>query len=303
MDLKISIVVPNFNGAEFLEECLESIAGQDYDGLELLLIDGGSTDHSLEIVKRFSDRIAVFVSEPDKGQSDAINKGLKLATGGVIAYVNSDDVLEPGSLKKVRDSFRSNPGISWLAGGCRVFGNEIETWYLNPEGWDELANTVLPWSRPQRYVFPQSGASFMTRDLVQQLGPYDQDLHYSMDMEYYARAAFANHAMCITPDVLAGWRWHAAAKSWMRGCAYGFRKDEVAILQKYLPCLPSGQRVNALKELTEQQWLALLREANFWSERGNRKQSLELLYEAARMNPFVLARRPWLGGLRRALTS
>jgi glycosyltransferase involved in cell wall biosynthesis len=298
---QISIVVPSFNHAHYLDETLRSILDQGYPGLELIVVDGGSKDGTVELLRRYSDRLAYWVSEPDRGQTHAINKGVARATGDVVAYVNSDDRLEPGSLHRVGQFFADNPSAEWLTGGCRCFGDAIETWYLHPEGWTALADTVLPWARAQTYVFPQSGASFMRRDLVRRLGEYDEALHYSMDMEYYARAAFAGVRMHIIPDVLAGWRWHPEAKSWTRGLAYAFRKDELTILARYLDRVPAGERPRARREYQRQSAEVVIREANYLIKSGSRYTGLRMLLGLPLRAPAWTVRRPWLGAVRRAV--
>jgi glycosyltransferase involved in cell wall biosynthesis len=301
MNPRISIVVPNFNGARYLPACLESILGQHYKNLELLVIDGGSRDESAAVVRECGSAVDVFVSETDAGQSEAINKGLARATGEIVAYVNSDDISEPGSLERVGRFFKTNPRAEWLAGGCRVFGELIKDWYLHPSGWERLIDTVLPWARQQRYVFPQSGACFMRRTLVQELGPYDTRLHYSMDMEYYARAAFRGVTMEVVPDVLAGWRLHSESKSWTRGLAYAFRKDEVEILRRYMSELPTGERRIAEASLFAESQLVVIREANYWARNGQRLRGLQMLLSLITDSPSWILHRMWLGGVRRAL--
>lgn len=294
----ISVVVPNFNGEAYLRECIDSVVGQNYPALELIMIDGGSSDKSVSIIESYGRAVNVFVSERDRGQSNAINKGLRLAKGDVVAYLNSDDVLEPGSLRKVASFFQSNSDVQWLAGGCRVFGDGIQPWLLCPAGWSSLSETIIPWARVQRHVFPQSGACFMKRSLVERLGPFEENLHYSMDMEYYVRAAFAGVPMHIILDVLAGWRIQPNSKTVRHGQAYAFRKDEVRILRDYVSRLPDRERVPAQDQLRLESLNALLREANFWSGQGQRVKSISLLGRILLTSPSWILKRPWLGGVR-----
>ncbi len=294
------MVVPNLNREEYLRACIDSINDQGYSNLELIFVDGGSEDNSVSIARSYGGTITVLISEPDRGQSDAINKGLARSTGDIVAYLNSDDLLEPGSLAAVADYFAHHPHADWLVGSCRVFGEGVEDWILQPEGWDRLLDTVLPWQRPQRYVFPQSGACFMRRGLVDRLGTYDVTLHYSMDMEYYARAAFAGAKMEIISQVLAAWRIHPSSKSWTRGCAYAFRKDECAVLERYISSLPEAQGQEARLALRAELPNLLFREASYWTPE-NRLRGLALFVQLAVRHPEWIVRRPWLGGVRRAL--
>lgn len=299
----VSIVIPNFNGEAYLAACLESVTRDRGRNTQIIVADGASTDGSLRICRDYLNETDILLSEKDNGQSHAINKGLRLATGDIVAYLNSDDVLEPGALPAVTAFFIEHPDAEWLAGGCRVFGEGIDTWYLHPAGWTTLADTVLPWERSQQYVFPQSGACFMRRSLIERLGPFDETLHYSMDMEYYARAAFAGIRMHIIPDVLAAWRLHRAAKTWTRGCTFAFRLDEIRILQRYLNRFDDPRSRNrAEASLCIQQKQVIIREANYWRGEGQRLRCAKLLAGAVGKFPSVLFSREWLGAVRRVLT-
>jgi glycosyltransferase involved in cell wall biosynthesis len=297
---RISIVIPSYNQARYLDEAICSVLNQNYPSLELVVIDGGSNDCSVDVIRKYSDKLAYWVSEEDRGQTHAINKGMTRATSDVVAYLNSDDCLEPGCLERVGRFFAENQTAEWLTGGCRVFGAEIEIWYLHPEGWNSLIDTVLPWARPQKYVFPQSGACFMRRELIERLGDYDETLHYSMDMEYYARAAFAGAKMHVIPDILAGWRWHAEAKSWVRGISYAFRQDELTILKRYVHRLPQSDQERAHRELSVQSQEVVVREAIYRINNGGRLAGLKMLLQLGKRAPQWLIRRRWLGAVRRS---
>ena len=131
---KISIIIPSLNKVDYIEETLKSILDQKYENLEVIVQDGGSTDGTLEIIKKYAKKypeILQWESKKDKGQADAINKGLKKASGEVLAFINADDVYEEGALKKVGKYFSDNPGTLWLAGKGRVIdknGKEITKW-------------------------------------------------------------------------------------------------------------------------------------------------------------------------------
>jgi len=118
---KISVVMVSFNQAVFLEEGLRSILDQSYPNLEFIVIDGNSTDGSVDILNRYRDRLATLVIERDRGQSDGLNKGFARATGDIVTWVNSDDLLEPGALFRVAQAF-ATPGVDMVAGGCRQIG-------------------------------------------------------------------------------------------------------------------------------------------------------------------------------------
>ena len=119
---KISIITVCYNSSLHLEECMQSIINQSYENKEYIVIDGGSKDGTLDIINKYRDKIAYFVSEPDKGISDAFNKGMKAATGDIIGILNSDDYMMPGVLRKVADQYED--GIDVYRGYCLIW-NEI----------------------------------------------------------------------------------------------------------------------------------------------------------------------------------
>src|SRR5437773_10669670 len=120
MTPKLSIITPSFNQAQYLEETILSVLQQKYDPLEFIIIDGGSTDGSVEIIRKYESRLAYWVSEKDRGQAHAINKGLQRATGELIAYLNSDDYYSPGALRSVAEFFMVHPDVDLIHGRCAV---------------------------------------------------------------------------------------------------------------------------------------------------------------------------------------
>ena len=117
--LRISIVTPNRNGETFLEKTLRSVIDQGYPNLEYIIADGASTDGSLSIIERYTDHFARVISEPDKGHTDAINKGFAASSGEIMGWIGSDDMLMPGSLAAIDDIFRKFPDVDWITGSPR----------------------------------------------------------------------------------------------------------------------------------------------------------------------------------------
>jgi glycosyltransferase involved in cell wall biosynthesis len=180
---RLTIITPSLNQAQFLERTMRSVLDQGYPDLEYIVMDGGSTDGSVDILRRYDDRLAYWVSEPDEGQSWAINRGIERATGDVIAYINSDDYYLPGTFAAALPLFE-DPSARWVAGAS--------------EYWEDgTLDTVLPatqpvgpraqWLRTSWYV-PQA-SSFWRRDVFDEFGLLREDLHFVFDTEFGLRLA------------------------------------------------------------------------------------------------------------------
>jgi glycosyltransferase involved in cell wall biosynthesis len=201
---KITVVTPSFNQGEFLEETIQSVLGQGYTNLEYIIIDGGSTDESIEIIKRYDKHLAYWVSEPDSGQANALNRGFALATGEIYCWLCSDDLFEPGALARVADAYMA--GHEWMIGQCFHFGGGFEPCVKpavlpdRPAAW--LADNV-----PQPSVFWSAG-------IHRRAGPLREDLHYIFDWEYWLRFVFdLKIKPHFVPAVMSHYRFHPSSKS------------------------------------------------------------------------------------------
>lgn len=184
---RVTVVTPSFNQAQYLEATIRSVLEQDYPNLEYIVVDGGSTDGSVEIIKKYAHRLAWWVSEPDRGQSHAINKGLSRATGDVIAYLNSDDYYLPGTLRAVVEYATANPGVDLIHGTCRyvdVAGHAIGRQTARISRYDEAIDLWDVWWNRRQLVQPEV---FWTRRIAERVGLLREDLHYVMDYEYWLR--------------------------------------------------------------------------------------------------------------------
>jgi len=204
MSPSISIVTPSYNQGEFIESTILSILNQNYPSLQLIVIDGGSTDNTVEILKRYSDRIAYWVSEPDAGQAAALNKGFEYATGDIMCYLNSDDLLLPGALCSVSNFFEANPDQKWLVSSTLV-GCDLESATI----WDPRSVCLEEFLAGQ--TFPQQGVFWRANIL-----PYPwfcETFNFILDAEFFARL----YRVCGQPAVLAVitsfFRQHADAKT------------------------------------------------------------------------------------------
>jgi glycosyltransferase involved in cell wall biosynthesis len=212
---KISVITPSFNQAQFIRATIDSVLSQDYPALEYLVVDGGSTDGTLKILKSYGARLE-WVSEPDHGQSDAINKGLKLATGDILCYLNSDDVLAPGALKLVGEYFASHPDCDWVTGDCNVIGVHGEI--LVSHNWlirtykRILLKLYSPFTlRVVDNMLPQP-STFWSRRAYKQVGEFNVKYHYVMDYDYWLRLSkyYRPHDLGV---VLASFRAQPDSKS------------------------------------------------------------------------------------------
>ncbi len=299
--VKISIVIPSFNQGEFIKETLRSIFNQKGVQYEVLIFDGGSTDETIDILTRYSKRIAHWESVPDSGQAHAINKGLERISGDVWTYLNSDDLLVPGALARVAQGF-DDPNVMWISGACENFDSTATIGGVKPSRVQRTKDYLTPWDRPSQFVFPFSGACYMRREVVERIGLFDESYHFSMDMEYYCRALFEGGvSQTIIPDILARWRWQPGSKTMRRGIAYAFRAEEVRIAQKFIHHLPPDQRAEIAEEIRLQLKSLPVREALWLLGEGRRKEALALIFRAAQATPSLLVFRPWIGAVRRTL--
>lgn len=202
----VSIVTPSYNQAPFLEQTILSVLNQDYPTIEYIIIDGGSTDGSVDIIKKYEDRLAYWVSEPDRGQSDAINKGFARATGNVFGWLNSDDMYEEGAIARVAEHFIAYTECQLVYGEGR-YVDEAGT-YLYP------ASYVQPFDRKRLLSFDYvlQPAAFWRRSLWERTGKLRLEYNWGMDWEWFLRAAYLTN-FCHISQSLALYRIVSSAKT------------------------------------------------------------------------------------------
>lgn len=184
--LRVSVVTPSYNQVKFLEETIRSVLSQDYPNLEYIIIDGGSTDGSVDIIRKYGDRLGYWESEPDRGQAHAINKGLARASGDILCWINSDDLLTPGTLHSVSGRFSSNPDTSWCTGQCQSIEEDGTPRKLLSVDIDGPLSEWLVHMRYNRAAILQP-STFWSRRAWEQVGPLREDLHYAFDFEFFYR--------------------------------------------------------------------------------------------------------------------
>jgi glycosyltransferase involved in cell wall biosynthesis len=208
----VTIVTPSFNQGRWIRETLESVAAQTYPHVEHVVIDGGSTDETIEIL-RDSPGIR-WVSEKDHGQADAINKGISMARGELIAFLNSDDLLCPDAVSTVVEHFRRDASVDLLYGDGTVideYGNALWDWLSRPEDFRLLADYHFLWNDSTNYILQQ--ATFWRRSLHERIGFFDENFHFALDVDFWLRAGHAGAHMVHVPRKLAFFRMIQGTKS------------------------------------------------------------------------------------------
>jgi glycosyltransferase involved in cell wall biosynthesis/ADP-heptose:LPS heptosyltransferase/Flp pilus assembly protein TadD/predicted O-methyltransferase YrrM len=232
-----SVITPSYNQGEYIEQTIRSVAEQDYPDVEHIVIDGGSQDATVGILKSYPH--LRWLSEKDRGQSDAINKGFRMATGDIIAWINSDDWYEPGTFHLVAGFFRRHLELNVVMGNCNLVdeqGNVFDTVVNHERGFDELKRHWVPRS------IPTQPAIFFRRRLLDEFGLLDESLHYAMDYDLWMRFAQKNrfHHLDVT---VANYRFHSGAKGgdqdWSKflpDCNTVYKRYCEPIVSVIIPC-------------------------------------------------------------------
>jgi glycosyltransferase involved in cell wall biosynthesis len=203
---RLSIVMPSFNQAAYLEEAIVSILSQDYPGLEFMIFDGGSTDNSQAIIEKYAGSLAYWQSRPDRGQSDAIIQGFARATGDLLGWINSDDALLPGALRRIAQAYQRYPD-------CGLFGGNyilVDQTGLVTRCKRHPANAGW-FARHGIFAFNPPGSFYRRRD-YEAVGGLRLDLHYAMDNDLYLRMAANGTRYAHVPHYLSVFRQHEAQK-------------------------------------------------------------------------------------------
>ncbi len=216
----VSIVTPSYNQGEFLEYAILSVLGQDYPNVEYLIVDGDSKDGSLEIIKRYASRVSWWVSEPDRGQAEAINKGLQRARGEIVAWLNSDDLYLPGAISGAVLAFQAHPTAGMVYAdaitidekGCPIKWLQFPDW-----GLEHLIG----------FRIICQPAVFIRRAVLEQVGLLDERYHYMLDHQLWIRLARKAPVVHV-PTVWAASRYHLRAKNVSQ--AEGFAHETLRIL-------------------------------------------------------------------------
>jgi glycosyltransferase involved in cell wall biosynthesis len=289
----LTVITPSYNQGRYLTETIESVLTQDVPGLEYIVVDGGSTDESVPILERYSSKLAWWVSEKDRGQAHAINKGLARATGRFVAYLNSDDTYLPGALHAALGMLERTPGARWVAGGVIGFGTAdapVDEWHL-PQVPRNLLDCVT-----SRFQAAQPGHVW-SREMLAAVGGFDESFRYLFDNNLYA-SLLEKGERCIALDrPLASYRFHPSSKTVAEGGLFEAEWDRIRA--HFMPMLPVHQRLIARHRIALLKSGAGYTRAAGEQARGRRAEARALFASAVAAYPPSLMTRSGLGCVRR----
>lgn len=207
---KISVITPTFNQGAFIEKTINSVLSQNYPNLEFIIIDGGSTDNTVEIIKKYDKHLSYWVSESDRGQSHAINKGMAKSTGEILTWLNSDDWYLPGTLLRFAELFQQNPDIGIIVGAGRIVDQTgTEIYYKEPTEEINLTS-MYQWQKGGDFMQPSSAFSRETWNLA---GPIDESIHIALDVDLWLKIAKKNIKFLSVNELFSEALSHPNAKT------------------------------------------------------------------------------------------
>lgn len=231
---KISIITPSFNQGNYIEECINSVLSQNYPNLEYIIIDGGSTDQTIDVIKKYEKQITFWVSQPDKGQSDAINKGLLRSTGEIINWLNADDSYAENALFKVAETFLKHPKVKVVSGKCHVYRENDKSTSHYTKGADIYEKNLfktIGWARIDQ------PSTFFHRTAIEKMGFLDEQLHYLMDRDWWVKylLSFGLENIIKISEVLVHFRLHDLSKTVRQNGNFQIDRDSYffALASKY----------------------------------------------------------------------
>lgn len=215
---RISVIMPVYNAGKYIEEAIQSVISQNYPNMEFIIIDGCSTDRSLDIIKRYRNRIYILISEPDKGLGHAVNKGILAATGDYISWINADDRYCPGALNKVGKYLSNNHDVDLLYG---------EAGHIDKNGKLLCMHHAIPFDKDKllhKRCYIPCQAAFFRRDCLSYIGLLDTSLSWNMDWDLWKRFAVAGYKIQFLDERLGDWRIHDESLSYEKTGKVQFKR-------------------------------------------------------------------------------
>jgi len=230
----LSIVIANYNYGRFLEETIQSVLCQvdetmclpSGERIELIIVDGGSNDNSVEIINKYADRLAWWCSEKDRGQSHAFNKGFAHTTGRFLTWLNADDLLLPGTIEVLKYASERHPGCEWFTGNYLQFALDTRKIIFAPWGAHMLPPFLQTFNSPLVIFGP---TTFWSRQAYLKVGDIDETLHYSMDTDYWLRMKKHGYRQRRLNHCCWAFRMHSASKT----AQYGTREIDEDIRSRW----------------------------------------------------------------------
>lgn len=275
----VSTVIPSFNQDRFITAAIDSALKQDYPQLELIVIDGGSTDGTVDALRRYGDRLH-WISEPDHGQAHALNKGWRMGRGEILGWLNSDDTYRPNAVQAVVEAFLSHPDVGGVYGDCDYIsatGKFLEKYETGPFDYETFFRT-------SRSPIPQP-SMFIRRAVYESIGPVDESLHLVMDWEYWLRMGLQFPIIYI-PRTLATYRVHGSSKSATQSLRFG--EETTRVYQELFadPNLPEKLRRYENEAMNN----VLLQAAKYAFDGACLKEARQYLIDAWKIRPFNIRR-------------
>jgi glycosyltransferase involved in cell wall biosynthesis len=290
----VSIVTPSFNQGKYIEETINSVLSQDYPKIEYIIIDGGSVDQSVEIISKYEKQIACFISEPDKGQSQAINKGIKVSNGEIIGWLNSDDMLVPGSISLIVEEFLKDESLGVVYGRnlrMNQQGKIIPTPKLKKNQIDFGIQYIL-----EDPIVNQPGA-FWRKYLVDRIGLLNESLVYTMDYDYWIRLAIHGVKFKRIDQSVAIFRLNPESKTSLNSVNMAIEQikvidnlNEKLDLSKNLGLSPKKIWAKIKKNKAN----AYLKASYGYYKNGQWVNSIKWFLKACWFNPSIIFQRKWL---------
>jgi len=287
---RISIITPSYNQGRFLEETIRSVLLQGYPNLEYIVVDGRSTDNSVEIIRKYEPWLAYWISEPDGGQSHALNKGLLRATGEFVAYQNSDDIYWPEALWRVGEII-SGADIDIIFGTADIMDeNGKRRPPVCPIPEPNIGSLIRFWKGPAN-ILPSQGF-FCRLELLRRIGGYTEKYHYKMDLDVICRLleVVPRERIARMDEILAGYRIHDSSKT-RNMSSHQAVEEGLEISRRYWHRFAGKNSGNIAREARQGKGFMAMCRAGIAAERGEVKMALTELFRAYVNHPCLMVSR------------